>query len=271
MKIIWPFAFLMVGCQHIRTTAEPPLAANPSALVPVAASHRDEPEIPGEYEEYYVGMIADRENPTFAYRPGSFVVQARPPRHRLMDEQGMARGPALSANQANFHPDPTETELAALVTHSQRAISALTEENERLLAQLEDLQKAAASPAAAPAGSPTSVNTSEPEARNVIRPNHENVIELDPNFFITPSPTTNNPFVQLYQPPVSFREVSLVVSAAIPGPHPTAILNDEPYSVGDRFEGLTVQRVEPDSVYLQKDSFLLACPVAEKPVKLRLP
>lgn len=271
MKILWPIVFLMAGCQHVRTGAESPRAAHASKVVPVATEQHDEKETPGGSEEYYVGPIADPENPTFAYKSGSFVVRPQLAWARLMDEQRRVRGPVVSANQANYHPDPTETELTALVAHSQRAITALTEENERLLAQVEDLQKAATSPTAAPSGSPNSVGPSEPEARNVIRPNHENVIELDPNFFIAPSPATNNPFVQLYQPPVSFREISLVVSAAIPGPHPTAILNDEPYSVGDRFEGLTVQRVESDTVYLQKDSFLLACAVAEKPVKLRLP
>ena len=77
--------------------------------------------------------------------------------------------------------------------------------------------------------------------------------------------------MQLYQPPVAWRELAIHVSAAVPGPKPTAIIDGEPYSVGDRFKDLTVYRVEADTVYLRKDSFLLACPVSERTLKLRLP
>jgi len=165
-----------------------------------------------------------------------------------------------------------------LVVRSQRAISALTEENERLLNQVQELQRPGKpAPTALPAEKVASSATAAAERSeagdrlNLITPNRDYVIELDPNFFVTPSPTTNNPFVQLYQPPVAFRELALVISAAVPGPTPSAVINDEPYSVGDRVEGLTVHRIEPDMVYLRKDAFLLACPVSEKTLKLRLP
>jgi hypothetical protein len=65
--------------------------------------------------------------------------------------------------------------------------------------------------------------------------------------------------------------LAIQVSAAVPGPKPTAIIDGEPYSVGDRYKDLTVYRVEADTVYLRKDSFLLACPVSERTLKLRLP
>lgn len=265
MKRVLPIVLLLVGCQHVRKASEPERVTRANEFVPVVESRgADRDAIAAGDEEYYVGMIADPENPTFSYRPGSLVVRSRPPRRRREE-----RGPAVIADQANFHPDPTELELTTLVAHSQRAISALTEENARLISQVRDLQKAAAPP---PVVSPPTLGGPETrEAWNVIRPNEENVIELDPNLFVTPNTTTSNPFIQLYRPPVSFREVSLVVAAAILGPHPTAILNDVPASVGERFEGLTVHRIESDTIYLQRDWFLLACPVSEKTLKLRYP
>ncbi|HWA09513.1 MAG TPA: hypothetical protein VG838_08700 [Opitutaceae bacterium] len=234
-------------------------------------------------------MIAGTDDPTFAYRPGDLFVQTRPARFRL-DGQGAAEAvsfsPVTTARMANFSPDPTDTEIAAIALRSQHAISALTEENEVLLAQVQELQKTAALPpnllpsgaSAAPAApeSAPAIAAGKGEQPddgnlNVMTPNSDYVIELDPNFFVTSSPTTTNPFLQLYQPPVTLHDLDLVVSAAVPGPNPSAIINDEPYSVGDRFKELTVYRIDSDTVYLRKDSFLLACPVSQKTLKLRLP
>ena len=289
MRFILSLTLLVSGCAHVvksgakQSTATPattqvfPVSAPPSAGSDVATA------FPADYEEYYVGMIADYDDPTFAYRPGSLLVQTRPSRFRGAGPSEpmpmmIGRGPATTAGQANYHPDPTDTEIAALVVRSQRAVSALTEENERLLNQVQDLQKSTqATPAPLPAARAADNATAATERGddadrlNLITPNRDYVIELDPNFFLTPSPTTNNPFVQLYQPPVAFRELALVIAAAVPGPTPSAVINDQPYSVGDRVEGLTVHRIEPDTVYLRKDAFLLACPVSEKTLKLRLP
>ena len=289
MRFILGLTLLFSGCTHVVKAGAKPSAATTATtqVFPVSAPSSAGPDaataLPADYEEYYVGMIADYDDPTFAYRPGSLVVQTRPARFRG-NAQGEAmpvmvgQGPVTASRPSNYHPDPTDTEISALVARSQRAISALTEENERLLNQVQDLQKPtkptpASLPAARAADSATAATERGDEGGrlNLITPNPENVIELDPNFFLTPSPTTNNPFVQLYQPPVAFRELSLVISAAVPGPTPSAVINDEPYSVGDRLEGLTVHRIEPDMVYLRKDAFLLACPVSEKTLKLRLP
>jgi len=279
------------GCAHVgksgaksaAPSAQPVTQIIPSVsptIGPAAAG----PAFPAEYEEYYVGMIADIDDSSFAYRPGDLIVQTRPARFRF-DGQGspdpISFLPAGAARMANNHPEPTETEIAAIAFRSQRAISALTEQNEALLARVEALQKgspAAASHAPAvlqepPGGSAKAKPADKPsdEGLNVMSPNSDYVIELDPNFFVTPSPTTNNPFVQLYQPPVTLHDLDLTVSAAVPGPNPSAIINDEPYSIGDAFKGLTVYRIDADTVYLRKDSFLLACPVSQKTLKLRLP
>lgn len=289
MRLFLGLTLLFSGCTHlVKPGAKLPApAAAATQIIPVSAppsaASAAATALPAEFEEYYVGMIADYDDPTFAYRPGSLIVQTRPARFRR-DGQGATLpvmagpGPVTTSRQSNYHPDPTDTEISTLMARSQHAISALTEENEQLLGQVRDLQKSAKPavsppPAAGPgARAPDAAERGDDGARlNLITPNRDYVIELDPSLFLTPGPATSNPFVQLYQPPVTFRELSLVVSAAVPGPNPSAVINDQPYSVGDRLEGLTVHRIEPDMVYLRKDAFLLACPVSEKTLKLRLP
>jgi len=89
--------------------------------------------------------------------------------------------------------------------------------------------------------------------------------------FVEKRPTNGNPFVQLYQPSLQLRELALTVSAAVPGPRPSAVLNDIPYTVGDDFQGMKIYRIDTDVVYLRRDFFLLACPVSNRPLTIRLP
>jgi hypothetical protein len=286
-------ALLLAGCAHVgkqATRTSSPAAAAADQVIPVGAAATSvgaaSPAYPAEYEEYYVGMIPDDDDPNFAYRPGDLIVQTRPARFRFDGQDGIVpafdQGPATFARMENDHPELTDTELTAMVARSQRVISALTEENQSLLAQVRSkpadsaapAQPAAARAADPPAGqkgSSASAVDADVSPLNVITPNDDYVIELDPNLFVAPAPATTNPFVQLYQPPVTWREMAIQVSAAVPGPKPTAIIDGEPYSVGDRYKDLTVYRVEADTVYLRKDSFLLACPVSERTLKLRLP
>ena len=231
-------------------------------------------------------MIADHDDPELCLPAGGLdradAAGAVPLRRLDEIAPDFDQGPTTFARMANDHPEPTDTEFAAMVVRSQRAISALTEENQKLLAQVQAKQAVpAAAPAKAAAGSaagPPAKRETDAARRcpttvtlNVIAPNDDYVIELDPNLFVAPAPATTNPFVQLYQPPVAWRELAIQVSAAVPGPKPTAIIDGEPYSVGEHFKDLTVYRVEADTVYLRKDSFLLACPVSERTLKLRLP
>jgi hypothetical protein len=293
----YPFiaaALFLAGCAHVgkqATRAPSPNAAAADQVIPVGSTATltgsASPAYPAEYEEYYVGMIPDDDDPNFAYRPGDLIVRTRPARFRFDGQDGIAptfdEGPETFARMANDHPEPTETELTAMVARSQRVVSALTEENQSLLAQV---RAKPADPAPMPAQTPAGHPADPPAAQkgsgalaavadesplNVIAPNDDYVIELDSNLFVAPAPATTNPFVQLYQPPVAWRELAIQVSAAVPGPKPTAIIDGEPYSVGDNYKDLTVYRVEADTVYLRKDSFLLACPVSERTLKLRLP
>ena len=114
--------------------------------------------------------------------------------------------------------------------------------------------------------------TFDPAKYNIIEPDADNVVLLNPNLFIVPVQTTNNPFLQLYQPPYKPKDEKIVVSAAIPGPNTTCIINGMMFTEGDKFEGaLAVYRVDADEIYLQLGTFLLKCPVSDRELTLRLP
>ena len=310
-------AVCLVGCAHVRhqepTTLTPasmptkviPVAPPPPALTATPAPATAGPaRLPAEYEQYYVGMIADYDDPTFTYSPGVLNVRVRPERTRLggFGDATVApafnRGPIGTARMANDHPDATPAEIAAYMHKAQRAIAALTEQNETLFARVQELEKAPATTSPLPtAGSPTiapvapspgvgpaaaassfpvpqpavGVPSSEAVQFNMVYPNSDNAIELDPRLFEGAGAASSNPFVQLFQPAVTLRDVDLLVSAAFPGPNPSAVLNDRSLGVGEMFEGLAIHAIEPDRVILRRDTFLLVCPVSEKKLKLRLP
>jgi hypothetical protein len=114
--------------------------------------------------------------------------------------------------------------------------------------------------------------TLDPSKYSIIEPDADNVVQLNPNLFIVPVQTTNNPFLQLYQPPYKPKDEKIIVSAAIPGPNPTCIINGMMFAEGDKFEGaLAVYRVDADEIYLQRGAFLLKCPVSDRELTLRLP
>ena len=278
--IVYVLPLLTVACAHLGKTSVKNPTAQPTQPVAIAeATPSDRPAtLPATYEEYYVGTMVDPDDPTFTYQPGQLLVQTRPERLRLGAPDGLLPGidygPVTAARMANDHPEPTATELAALVARSQRAMSALTEENQRLRAQAKPVpatqQPAGASQEAKPGAAALPSDPGD-EHLNRVEPNADYVIELDPTLLAPPTPSTSNPFVQLYRPPVSWHELEIHVSAAVPGPHSTVVIDDEPYGLGERFKDLTVYRIEADAVYLRKDSFLLVCPVSERPLKLRLP
>jgi hypothetical protein len=294
-------ALLESGCHHPHI---PAVAAQSAPLQPVhlekspPAPPLAANSYPPETEEYYVGMIPDPEDSRFAYHPGTLVVERRSERLRLGGDEvqvvpAFHRGPVTTARLADDHPAYTTAELASLAVRSQQLITFLSEENEHLRAGLAHPDKSTPDTPHHP-GTPepdvTGPSASVPdrsakkspertaplaakplEELNLVRPNAENVIELDPALFASPATLDNNPFVQVYQPAVQLREITLVVSAAVPGPSPSAVINDVPYGLHSQFQGMEIHRIDPDTVYLRKESFLLACPVSEKPLRLRLP
>ena len=86
----YPFiaaALFLAGCAHVgkqATRAPSPNAAAADQVIPVGSTATltgsASPAYPAEYEEYYVGMIPDDDDPNFAYRPGDLIVRTRPAR-----------------------------------------------------------------------------------------------------------------------------------------------------------------------------------------------
>ena len=88
MRLFLGLTLLFSGCTHL-VKPGPKLrapAAATSQVIPVSVPPSAESAAAtaraAEFEEYYVGMIADYDDPTFAYRPGSLIVQTRPARLR---------------------------------------------------------------------------------------------------------------------------------------------------------------------------------------------
>ncbi len=268
-------AVVLSGCAHLRHHADNPNLPHPDTVIPAESSATGVTPLPAQYEDYYVGMIADADDANFAYRPGDLIVQTRPDRFRLDHNSAeITYAPAQIAGMVNDHPEPTATEVAAMAMHSQRMISALSEEIDRLRkpetsVPLPTDSTEGATPAAA--SPPSGARQNASEHFTIIGPDAENTIALDPNLFARDQPRTDNPFVQIYQPPIAWRNLEILVSAAVPGPNPSVIIDNEPYATGDTFKDLAVYRIESDRVYLRKDTFLLECPVSDRVLKLRLP
>ena len=296
----------LVAC-HTHTAKVNPQAPAVGSLAPGAGAAAPLAPLPAntaprvlgpQYDEYYVGTVSDPSDPTVTYQPGTFVVETEPARLRrngspLEGEAQAAfyRGPMTTADLANL-ADTSDPELTTYITRSKRALAALGEENKLLIAKVQELEKAPAGTAASPGAAiaatvPASANGALPpnpqdSAPNnqgapagtdlfIVHPDSEGVIALEPDLFVKPAVATDNPFIQLYQPPIKLRSIDLIVSAAIPGPAPSCVLNDTVYSVGQLFEDLTVYRVDVDKVFLRKDAFLLECPVSHKKLTLKLP
>jgi len=131
---------------------------------------------------------------------------------------------------------------------------------------------AASTPAAAPRVAERVAPSLTDPKFSIVSPDSDNVIALNENLFVAPVQATDNPFLQLYQPPYKPTDRKLVVSAAVGGPHPTCIIDGAILAEGDRISGgPKVYRIDPDEIYLERGNFLLKCPVSNQGVTLRLP
>jgi len=71
---------------------------------------------------------------------------------------------------------------------------------------------------------------------SIIEPDADNVVQLNPNLFIAPVQTTNNPFLQLYQPPTSQRMKRSSSQRRSPA-RPDVHHQRDDVRRGDKFEG----------------------------------
>lgn len=295
-------SIILTGCSTLhRTTAK----AAPKQPHPASVEILAPPTIAAESvrvgsltKAYYFGRIVDEDDDSLMYEAGTVYRTERPERWNRNPTRPTAffAGPAVRYTSAAAAPGPLPADVQQAIARQTAVMASLGAQNEALVKRVRELQSA---PAPAPAGnalppvsaagepnhtsgtvekvpvrpppnSAPAVAATDPDW-NIVTPNAENAIELDPRLFDSGLPADSNPFVQIYQPRVSFRDVSLVVSAVILGPSPSAILNGRIYTLGDSFEGMTLHRMDPDGIFLRKDTFLLRCPVGEAPIKLRLP
>jgi len=113
-----------------------------------------------------------------------------------------------------------------------------------------------------------------PGADRIAVPNSDGVIDLAALDAADPPGTIPNPFVVRYRPPASIREVSLTIDGVLISKNAgddCAIVNGDVYSRGDALAGLVVESIAPDAIELRSDGVRLRIPVADRPVRLRLP
>jgi hypothetical protein len=250
----------------------------------------------GAQHAYYVGRLVDRNNPNIMREAGVVYRQEQSPRWNTNpsttpDPADATTGPNVTEYHPAFHPGPTVADRDQRLSKAMQLIEVLTATNKALLAKVEDMESAGAGADGAATERETGVIVvkASPDVEQagadgaaakrsnnrlgltILRPNSENTIELDPAFFVPPAESSDNPFVQVYSPKIALQELDLIVSAAMPGEVGAAVLNGQPYTVGESIKGLTLYDVDIETIYLRKDMFLLACPVSSKPVKLRIP
>lgn len=167
-------------------------------------------------------------------------------------------------------PSPTPAEpdriLERKLRQQAQVIEALISQNDALAARLGQTPRkveatSRATLAVVPASEPAK---SEP----YLSPNADGVIDLT---------ATNadkgedvNPFAVRKVPADATREVALHVGGIIAGPTKCAVINDRLVQAGEAIESLTVERIEPDAVYLRREGQRLRLPVSGSTVRVRM-
>ena len=165
-------------------------------------------------------------------------------------------------------PDPKLRQQAQL-------IEALISQNDALAFKLAESQPAPAQAAPAPAMAQTPATASAhpvapPNLETALMPNADGLIDLT----ATDSAAANepvNPFAVRNLPEGKTREVTLRVGGIIAGPMPCAVINDRLVQTGETVDAFTIESIQGDAVLLRRADQRLRLPVAEKPVRIRLP
>lgn len=171
-------------------------------------------------------------------------------------------------------PAPTSAGLEQKIRQQSQYIEALISQNDALTAKLAAANNSAPPlpavtplpPEPAPQPRPTS-----PAPESILTPNADNVIDLVAVIVAEKPGEPVNPFAVRTVPPEARREVTLQVGGIVAGPTACAIINDRFVQARDSIESLAVERIEPDAVLLRHSGRLLRLPIAEKPVRVRLP
>ena len=177
-------------------------------------------------------------------------------------------------------PALVKPSLEQKIRQQAQYIEALISQNDALAAKMAAVEARPVQPASAadapppsapapklPATPPALATPAEP----MLTPNADGVIDLTAAAADPKSGELVNPFVVRSVPADSVREVSLHVTGILAGKTPCAVINDRLVQADETIESLTVERVESDAVCLRHAGQRLRVPVAEKPVRVRLP
>ncbi len=172
-------------------------------------------------------------------------------------------------------PVPGETSSVSALERKLRQqaqyLDALLSQNDALTARLAEAGPRTAPVLATPAlPPPLAIAGPTPVAAEpALSPNAEGVIDLTA---VTVKPgAAVNPFAVRAPGDARGRELSLHVSGIIAGPVACAVINERLLVVGDTVESFRVERIEADAVALRLGDQRLRLPVADKPVRVRLP
>lgn len=213
----------------------------------------------GEAESWEGNENEPALNLAFAGDPGPYsleLVAANSTRSNRIEIEAMEPGtPGLSAKT----PSVSAVSLPSIPTLSAAELlgspSALSREPVPVLPR---------SPAASqvPADGPA-----------VVSPNADGILDLTAASVPQDPDPLPNPFRVRYRPRMQVREVSLQIGLILVGSRPedaSAVINGKLYSRGDRFEGLLISSITPDTIEFRQDKLLLRVPIEDRPVTLRL-
>lgn len=110
-----------------------------------------------------------------------------------------------------------------------------------------------------------------PPVETAILPNADGVIDLTALLTRTSDGEDVNPFAVRSLPADAIREVMLHVQGVVGGEAPCALINQRAVQAEQNIESLTLVGIEPNAVLVRHAGHLLRLPVAEKPVRIRLP
>jgi len=112
-----------------------------------------------------------------------------------------------------------------------------------------------------------------PDAAIVVLPNADGVLDLAGAVQAQSFDALPNPFRNRYHPAPQIRELPLAITAVLIGrkpAEPSAIVNGQLYSTGDKLEGLMITAITAEALELRQDDILVRVPVQELAPRLRL-
>jgi hypothetical protein len=174
-------------------------------------------------------------------------------------------------------PAPLNPALEQKVRQQAQYIEALISQNDALSSRL--TAAASAPVATSPAPEPAPVAIAPPPApplqpvpaEPMLTPNADGVIDLAAVAADAGPGEAVNPFAVRAVSAGAAREVTLHVSGILAGKTPCAVINERLVQTAETVESFTVERIEPDAVWLRYAGQRLRLPVSEKPARVRLP